>query len=311
MSKILITGGAGFIGSHLTALLLNQGFSVTVVDNFSYGKRKFLPENSSDLKILEADILDFPSLQKIFVDFQPETVYHLAAIHHIPTCEKNPVFAFRTNIEGTENVVLAAQSAGIKKMVFASSGAIYDTVDQELIEDETPIIPYDIYSITKRCGEDIIRLYAARKVFKAVACRLFNTVGSHETNAHLVPDILQQVLTGKTDISLGNLTPLRSYIHVLDVAEAFVTVGKKEFSNDFEVLNVGTETEHAVTDILRLISEITGKQLSAVQDPERIRKVDRHRQRASVEKINRLTSWKARKSLREALEDAYREALHV
>ncbi|MBK6445786.1 MAG: NAD-dependent epimerase/dehydratase family protein [Bacteroidetes bacterium] len=311
MPTILITGGAGFIGSHLTTLLLSKGFSVVVLDNFSYGKRKFLPENNPSLHIHEVDILDKSALQTHFELYKPETVFHLAAIHHIPTCEQKPELAIRTNIEGTENIILAAQSVGVKRFIFASSGAVYEIVDEELKENSTPVVPHDIYSITKRAGEDLIRLYAERKVFKSVVCRLFNTVGSHETNAHLVPDILQQVLENKTEIALGNLSPLRSYIHVLDVAEAFATIGFQEFKNDFETFNIGTESEHSVADILQLIAEISGKALQAFQHPDRVRKVDRHRQRANLAKTTSLTGWSPKRSLKEALQDAYQEAIHV
>ena len=111
MPTILITGGAGLIGSHLTTLLLSKGFSVVVLDNFSYGKRKFLPENNPSLHIHEVDILDKSALQTHFELYKPETVFHLAAIHHIPTCEQKPELAIRTNIEGTENIILAASTA--------------------------------------------------------------------------------------------------------------------------------------------------------------------------------------------------------
>lgn len=311
MPTILITGGAGFIGSHLTELLLSQGNTVVVLDNFSYGKKFYLNSGNPALVIHEADILDQKTVLGIFEKHKPETVFHLAAIHHIPTCEQKPELALRTNIEGTENVILAAQSVQVKKFVFASSGAVYEIVDHELREDETPVVPHDIYSITKRSGEDLIRLYAERKVFKAVCCRLFNTVGAHETNAHLVPDILQQVLQNKTEIALGNLTPLRSYIHVQDVAEAFAAIGSRNYTNDFEAFNVGTELEHSVADILQLIAEISGKKLSAFQHPDRIRKVDRHRQQASLKKTISMTGWSPKRTLKEALNDAYQEAIHV
>lgn len=144
-----------------------------------------------------------------------------------------------------------------------------------------------------------------------MCCRLFNTVGAHETNAHLVPDILQQVLQNKTEIALGNLTPLRSYIHVQDVAEAFAAIGSRNYANDFEAFNVGTELEHSVADILHLIAEISGKKLSAFQHPDRIRKVDRHRQQASLKKTISMTGWSPKRTLKEALNDAYQEAIHV
>ncbi|MFM7218293.1 MAG: NAD-dependent epimerase/dehydratase family protein, partial [Bacteroidota bacterium] len=185
--NILITGGAGFVGSHLSALLLSNGHSVAIVDNFSYGRRSLLP-TSDRLQVLEGDILDADFLSKAFSSVSPDLIFHLAAIHHIPTCENNPAVALRVNIEGTQRVVESAIAANVPKIVFASSGAVYDIVDSPLMEDTTPAVAHDIYSITKLSGEFLLRLQAERGRIKAVACRLFNTVGSHETNEHLVPD---------------------------------------------------------------------------------------------------------------------------
>lgn len=311
MLRILITGGAGFIGSHLTALLLSRGNTVIVVDNFSYGKAHFLPSGNPFLHVHTTDLLNYRDLETVFTTHQPDLVFHLAAIHHIPTCEKKPAEALRANVEGTQNVIQASLCSGVKKIIFASSGAVYEIVDHPLLEDETAVVPHDIYSITKATGEHLLRLQAERKNIKAVACRLFNTVGSHETNEHLVPDILKQVKSGKTSISLGNLSPLRSYIHVLDVAEAFATIGLMEFEKDFEILNIGTEAEHSVKDILGLLAEISAKPLQAYQDPERMRKVDRHRQKASLAKTTRLTGWAPQRTLKEALSDAYYEAMQA
>jgi UDP-glucose 4-epimerase len=307
--NILITGGAGFVGSHLTDLLIRNGHKVTVIDNFSYGRKSLLPV-SDRLTVFEGDILDSDFLNSVFSHTAYQLIFHLAAIHHIPTCENDPATAIRTNIEGTQRVLEAAVIAGIPKIVFASSGAVYDTVDIPLAEDSTPIVAHDIYSITKLAGEHLLRLQAERGRLTAVACRLFNTVGSHETNEHLVPDILKQVKKGVEVIQLGNLTPLRSYIHVKDVAEGFYAAGTSSFENTFETINIGTETEHSVVDILELIAEISARPLKALQDPSKVRKVDRPRQFASIEKTTRLTGWHPKRTLKEALTDAYIESLN-
>ncbi|MFM8432103.1 MAG: NAD-dependent epimerase/dehydratase family protein, partial [Bacteroidota bacterium] len=270
--NILITGGAGFVGSNLTEILLKDGHQVVVYDNFSYGKKSLLPV-SDNLIVIEGDILDVKALRIAFENFKPELVFHLAAIHHIPTCENNPALAIRTNIEGSQNVIEAAIMQKSRKIVFASSGAVYEIVDVPLIEDETPVVPYDIYSITKLAGEHLMRLQAERGNIIAVACRLFNTVGRHETNEHLVPDILKQVKSGSNEIKLGNLTPLRSYIHVSDVADGFYSAGLTDLPNVFDTLNIGTETENSVLDIMNLISEISGHELKVFQDQTKVRKV--------------------------------------
>jgi UDP-glucose 4-epimerase len=305
MKKFLVTGGAGFIGSHLVEMLLSDGHQVAVLDNFSYGKRHFLPLQHPSFSLYTGDLLEASFVHRVFSEFQPEIVYHLAAIHHIPTCERKPDVALRTNVEGSEIIFNAAKESGVGTMVFASSGAVYEIVDESLREDHTAAVPHDIYSISKTAGENLLRLHVERGHFRGVSCRLFNAVGARETNEHLVPDILKQVLAGSDRIQLGNLTPLRSYVHVKDIAEALQTIGHTVLEARYEVLNIGSQSEHSVADILELIAGICGRPLQAIQHRDRIRKVDRHRQRASLEKITRLTGWSPRRSLHEALKDAY------
>lgn len=305
MNNFLVTGGAGFIGSHLVDLLLADGQRVAVLDNFSYGKRAYLPINHSNLTVFTGDLLDTAFVRSVFEAFRPEIVYHLAAIHHIPTCERQPAIALRTNVEGSEILFDHARAFNVTTVVFASSGAVYEILDGQLQEDSSAAVPHDIYSISKKSGEDLLRLHTERGHFRGISCRLFNAIGARETNEHLVPDILQQVLAGSTDIQLGNLTPLRSYIHVQDIAEALQTIGRISFDRPYEVLNIGNEAEHSVSDILHLIGKVTERELRPVQHPDRIRKVDRHRQQASLTKIARLTGWTPRRTVETALKDAF------
>lgn len=307
--NIFITGGAGFIGSHLVDILLASQHRVCVYDNLTYGKKDFLKLNHENLVFIKGDIVDSGKLHTAATEFDAEIVYHLAAIHHIPTCELNPVAALRANIEGTQNVLtVSAELPHIKRVILASSGAVYDTVDESLMEDRTKTMPYDIYSVTKLSDEHLLRLATRKSSFDGVVARIFNCIGARETNAHLVPDILEQVKSGKVYISLGNLTPKRSYIHVKDTAEGLFALLDVPVQDNYDVFNIGTKTEHSVTDIISTLSEIMGRQFTPVSIAEKTRKVDRHRQLANLTKVSSVAHWEPKRSLKEALEDAVRDA---
>jgi UDP-glucose 4-epimerase len=308
LQHVLLTGGAGFIGSHLVNILLAAKHNVCVVDNLSYGKRRFLPEDGLNFRFVHGDILDFDMLFKLFGDFRPSLVYHLAAISHIPTCESHPLHALRVNVEGTQSTLKAtSMTTSVQRLVFASSGAVYDFLDEPLAED-SPVVPHDVYGASKVAGEQLVRITVEKTGLQSIVARIFNTVGPRETNAHLVRDILAQVIRGERCIRLGNLKPRRSFIHVKDVAEALFALGKASPVSAYEVLNVGIEQDYSVEEVVALLSELLGYQLQAVREEERVRQIDRPSQKAAIRGIRQRIGWSPKRSLRIALQDMLEEA---
>jgi UDP-glucose 4-epimerase len=308
--KIIVTGGAGFIGSHLVDLLLADNHTVLVIDNFSYGKREFLNTNNPLLTICEGDITNKDFITESIRAFEPEIIFHLAALHHIPTCENMPDVALKINIEGTQHILNAASNLNsLRQIVFASSGAVYDIVDTPLLENSTPTIPYDVYSVSKLSGEYLLRLWANKYNKKAVVARIFNTIGGRETNAHLVPEIIEQLLDGKDTVELGNLEPLRSYIDTRDTSSGIYAISKVNLDNNFEVFNIGREDEFNVKEIVELLSASYGAEIKIVQSPARMRKVDRVKQQASLLKTQQLIGWSPKFSVKDGLGYAYQFAL--
>lgn len=302
---VLVTGGAGFIGSHLAARGLAQGCRVWIYDNFSRGRREFLPA-SANLAIVEGDILDGARLKATVCDARPHVVFHLAAIHHIPTCEEEPASALRTNVEGTQQVLSACAAAAVPRIVFASTGAIYGVAPGALAED-APLCPHEIYGISKLTGEHLVRYYAERQEKEAVIARLFNTVGRHETNAHVIPDIVAQLVGGGRRIRVGNLDRRRDYVHVEDVAEALFRLSQASLPQRVEVCNIGSGREHSVEDIIRLFAAIVGAPLEAESVAERRRRNDRPNQMADLARLRQLTGWGPARTLRQALDEVWTE----
>jgi len=302
LKKIFITGGAGFIGSAIVRKLINNGYEVIVYDNLSYGKKHFLPKSDS-LIFIEGDINETDRLKKLMIDFDPFSVYHLAAIHFIPDCNSNPSRALKVNTIGTESVLNACNNNGIKQIIVASTAAVYPINDFPNIEDKTPAKPIDIYGYSKLFSEMLLKKFQNETGIQSIALRLFNAVGPRETNPHVIPHIF---LSAKdTDlIPLGNLEPRRDYIHVDDIASAFLKVTRNRNDvNAFDIFNVGSGKEYSVVDLIIMIGNILGRELKVEKKDERVRNVERMHLVSNISKIKKLIGWKPKLNLEEALLD--------
>lgn len=274
MERILVTGGAGFIGSHLVDSLLDSGHDVLVVDNFSLGRRAHLRHSGppGTLTVVDGDIRSAADLRPV-ADFAPDTVFHMAALHFIPYCNAHPAEALDVNVLGLDTVIRAVRRAPVQTFVFPSSGAIYGFGDDPWPET-APARPDEIYGISKWIGEQVMaRFHEDRPEVRTVIARLFNTYGPRETNPHVLPDIMKCLDRGKT-IELGNLWPKRDLIFVTDTAAGIVATAAGPAG--LEVFNVGTGCGTAIQDVLQVIEEITGNPLDVRQVPGRVREGDGH-----------------------------------
>src|ERR1700729_2253853 len=197
MERVLVTGGAGFIGSHLGNLLVGSGARGLVADDFRLGRREHLERATSTGQaiLLEADIRSAEDLRPV-ADFEPDTVFHLAALHFIPYCNAHPQEALDVNVLGLESVIRAVRSAPLTSFVFPSSAAIYGFGDERWPESAPPK-PDEIYGISKWMGEQIMaRFHADRPDVRTAVARLFNTYGPRETNPHVLPAIVAAMPAG-------------------------------------------------------------------------------------------------------------------
>ena len=287
--RVFVTGGAGFIGSHLVERLLESGDRVLAFDDLSFGKRDLLPSHER-LEFVKGDVTHRDRLTGALLDFQPDTVIHLAAIHFIPYANDHPLDTVRVNIEGTRNLLDGCRKVKPEFVFFPSSAAVYPISDKACGE-AIPPAPTDIYGITKMVGEDLMRLFALDTGIRTVVGRFFNVYGPDETNPHVIPEIVRQLNTGTRRLVVGSLEPKRDFVHVKDVVEAILRM-IRIYPGAFDVFNVGSACEHSVADIIRMCEEILEVKLDIEQDTRRFRVNERLHLLANISKIESRLGWR-------------------
>ncbi|MBK6754960.1 MAG: SDR family NAD(P)-dependent oxidoreductase [Flavobacteriales bacterium] len=286
--KVLITGGAGFIGSALSKHLQEQGHEIFVLDNLSFGRRHLA--GVPDARFFEVDIRDTTAVKKVFDTARPEQVLHLAAVHFIPYCNEHPAEAADININGTISVLDAAQHCGTVKQVFvASTAAVYPIADGAMDENH-PTGPMDIYGTTKLATEKLASEFHLRTGIPTVIGRFFNAFGPNETNPHLFPEIQRQVLAGARTLQLGNLDPKRDYIHTEDMSRAMAALLGMGLKGQ-DTFNIGRGIEYSVREVVEAFERQLGEKLRIEVDPARVRKVERMHLLADVSKLKSATGW--------------------
>lgn len=288
--RILVTGAAGFIGSHVASDLIDLGHKVLTIDNFSFGKPEFVPAGvevvNLDLGTCDEDVL-VAELKK----FDPEAVVHLAAIHFIPYCMEHPTQTFQANVRGTEILVRTVQQTSARKIVFASTMDVYPAVDKIHAETDEPA-PYNIYGLSKWLGENILSCAArVNDQISAVSLRFSNAIGPRETNPHLVPDVLDRV--GDKDlleIRMGYLGAERDFVDVRDVASAVVAALLND-TGRYNVFNIGSGVSTPVRRVVELIKEYAGDSRPIIEDEKKFRKFDRNTLSPDISKLKSVLHW--------------------
>lgn len=298
--KVLITGGAGFIGSAIVPKLQNENYDVYVYDNLSFGNRDFI--NIDDEHFFLGDIRDKETLNTVFQKVSPDVIIHLAAIHFIPYCNEHPFESSDINIRGTMNVLNAAKKCNnLKKIIFASTAAVYPISDHAVAENDE-VLPLDIYGLSKLAGEELLRKFHLETSIDTICCRFFNAFGPNETNPHLIPEIEKQLREGERVIALGNLTPKRDFIHTHDMANAIEAIVKLD-NIGFDIFNLGRGIEYAVTEVVAEFEKILNEKITIEVDPARVRKVERLHLLADVSKLKERTGWEPKWSLNQGIND--------
>jgi UDP-glucose 4-epimerase len=295
--RILITGGAGFIGSHLVERLAVEGDEVHVLDDLSRGRREWLP---AGIALHQTDLREPDSVRTTVRKVSADVVVHLAALHFIPEVDGAPELAWQVNVEGTKNLLQSLSESPPTVVLFASSAAVYADRSGPITE-ECPVAPLDLYGRTKLMGEDLVSRFGTETGAGCLIARLFNVIGKRETNPHVVPEIVEQLRNGTARLRLGNLHTTRDYTDVVDVAEALKRLLQGR-SDDRTVFNVGSGRAVSVTELVSLCERILGREVTVAVDPARVRPHDRKELVADVGLLRSLTGWSPARSLEETLE---------
>lgn len=291
MKKILITGGCGMIGYRLSNLL-SQKNEVYVIDN----KYSFVNFPKCK-KFYKLDICDKEKIKKIIKNINPHIIFHLAAVHSIPVCEKERLFAQKNNVLGTETLFeISSLLSNLERFILASSGAVYDHSTKKLVESKSSVYPRDNYSLTKLTNEYQASIYKDKILGKIIIARLFNVVGHDDKNAHLLPDIISQIdlKKKKNYIYMGNIKPKRDYVDADDVALVLSKLFTLKIRNKIEIFNICTSSEYSVRDIIRKIELLLKTKIVIKIDKSKIRKVDRISQVGSNMKLKKMINIKFR-----------------
>lgn len=292
MTKVLVTGGCGFIGSALVNDLLARGHQVHVVDNLSLGKDHWVRKSPAPILHVQ-DILDASALRAAFADAAPEVVFHLAAHHYIPLCENNPYEAYHLNVTGTLEVLEACKRAAVKKVFFASTGDVYPPSFAPHREIDM-VSPIYVYGHTKYLAEQICIKYFESQMQDAalIIGRLFNAAGPRETNPHLIPDVVRQIVDGKQVIEVGNLWPKRDFVDVHSMAEVIgnLTLG----ASGIELVNIGSGHVQEIGEVLAILKCAARDDVAIVSVPGKQRPNDRPFLCPDISRLQRLNGAAAR-----------------
>ena len=292
MMKCLITGAAGFIGSHLVELCVKNNFQVKAFVHYNSRNSWGWLENLScikDIEIVSGDIRDFDSVYNAMKGCR--TVFHLAALIGIPYSYISPLAYIRTNVEGTYNILQSAREMDLENVIITSTSETYGTAQHVPMDEKHPLVGQSPYSATKIGADQLALSYHKSFNLPVKIIRPFNTYGSRQSARAVIPSIITQLLTGK-NLKLGNLHPTRDFTYVKDTAAAFIEVCKSDKVIG-QVTNVGMNSEISIGELAALIGRLIGNEIVLNEDLQRIRPASSEVERLWCDnrKILALTSW--------------------
>lgn len=294
--RVLVTGGAGFIGSHIVDRLVLEGHSVSVIDNLSTGKMENLNREAEFYKM---DIVS-PRIERVLKKERPELICHLAAQMDVRRSVADPVYDAQTNIIGMLNLLENAVRFRTRRVIFASTGgAVYGEEGPLPTPEDYPPKPVSPYGVSKLTGEHYLFYYTVTYGMSYVALRFANVYGPRQDpfgEAGVVAIFSQKMLRNEHPVINGNGMQTRDYVYVEDVVDA---VTASIYSDISDVFNVGTGVETSVNQLFRLLVDVTGKEIKEVYGPAK--KGEQQRSCLSCDKIRKALDWEPKTSLQEGL----------
>ena len=294
--KILVTGGAGFIGSNVSDALVKDGHVVTVLDNLSTGKEENI---NPEVKFYNIDLLDIESLEFVFREFKPDVVNHHAAQIDVRKSVEDPAFDAETNIIGSINLFELSINFEVKRIIFSSTGgALYGEPEALPASEDTPIEPLSAYGVAKYCVENYLNYFKRLYGIERVILRYANVYGPRQDplgEAGVVAIFTGKILKGEKPVIYGDGAQTRDYIYVEDVVEANVLAlnGKEG------VYNIGTGKETSINELIEIFSKVLGREIKLEYAPPR--KGEIRRISLDGEKAKKELSFVPKYSLEEGL----------
>lgn len=305
MSKILVTGAGGFIGSHLTELLVREGFDVRAFVHYnslgSWGWIDSFPEEEKkNIEVFSGDIRDPNGVRDALRDC--DAVFHLAALIAIPFSYHSPDTYVDTNIKGTLNVLQAARDLGTSRVLVTSTSEVYGTAQYVPINEKHPYQGQSPYSATKIGADRLAESFYRSFDLPVTIVRPFNTYGPRQSARAVIPTIITQLLAGKQEIRLGALSPTRDFNFVRDTANGFYQIFRSEKTIGQEI-NIATQKEISIGDLAKELIRQINPEAQIVCEEQRLRpeKSEVNRLLGCNEKIMRLTDWKPQVSFEQGL----------
>jgi UDP-glucose 4-epimerase len=316
--KVLVTGGAGYIGSHFVKILLQNNIQCIVLDNLSRGHQEAVPENVAFENI---DLLNENELFKLFSKYEIDAIVHFAAFAYVGESVENPKMYYKNNVIGSYNLISAAAEASVNKLVFSSTCSLYGNPTEIPISENLPTNPINPYAQTKLIIEKMLKDYEAAYDIKSVCLRYFNAAGadfsgeigeSHDPEPHLIPIVINTAL-GKNrkvyifgdDYNTEDGTCIRDYIHVNDLGDAHLKALEYLASGgSSEIINLGTGRGNSVKEIIMTAKKVTNCEIDyeiagrRPGDPDVLI--------ADNKKADDLLNWKPKHDLEDIISSAYR-----
>ncbi len=295
--KIIVTGGAGFIGSWVCEAYISEGHEVLVIDNLSTGSEDNIPPEA---EFVECDVRDYAELEKAFHKFRPEVVNHHAAQINVRDSVENPSLDAEININGSLNVLKLCAEHRTEKFIFSSTGgALYGEPEKLPANESTSAFPLSPYGISKLSTESYVRYYSKSHGFGHVILRYSNVYGERqnpEGEAGVIGIFCERIISGKPCLIFGNGEQTRDYVHVSDVSQANLLAATLKEEGTF---NIGTSIEISVNDIVRILGEVIKTEFTTIHEKERPGEVKRISLDCSLatEKLG----WSAQVALHEGL----------
>ncbi len=316
MNSVLVTGGAGYIGSHMVQALGRSGYRVLVLDNLTEGHQT--ATQGADL--VQEDLSDRAVLRALLLRHRPSAICHFAASCRVDESIENPIAYYKNNVVGTLNLIEAAIETGVPRFVFSSTAAVYGEPDTVPITEDHPTNPINPYGWSKLMGERMLADAANAYQLRYIVFRYFNAAGAdsasklgedHRPESHIIPLTLRSAILGEeglvihgNDYDTPDGTCVRDYVHVMDLVEAHIKgIRYLEEEGENTTINLGTETGHSVKEVVEAVGRVTGLEV-----PHRIgprRHGDPATLVASNVRAREVLEWQPHRDLDEMIRSAY------